>query len=62
MKKSDTQVLVMGSQGSDTGISGVTHVEQLESLPMGFSGHIWIEAIETVGPYLRSREKVSPAP
>lgn len=61
MNKASAQVLVMGSQGRESGIAGVEHLDQLAALPPGFEGYVWIEAIETVGPYLRGRERLSPA-
>jgi glycerophosphoryl diester phosphodiesterase len=61
MKAAETRVLVLGIQEAESGIAGVAHPDQLEPLPAGFDGYIWIEAIETVGPVLRGREPLSPA-
>lgn len=55
MRDKNVSVLVLGSRSASNGINGVERVEQLESLPPGFDGFVWIEAIESVGPWLRKR-------
>lgn len=50
MSETNTTVIFLGKVENENGAPGVTDPNDLEAIPEGFQGWIWIDAIETVGP------------
>lgn len=51
MNRADTYILLLGDQ-TETGINGISRIEEIEDIPKNFNGGIFVEAIETLGPYI----------
>jgi glycerophosphoryl diester phosphodiesterase len=58
MRKAGSEVILLGPYGAgDPGTAGVDTAEQLAEVPDGFSGYIWTNKIETIGPLAKARFK-----
>ncbi|GAA5443670.1 hypothetical protein Misp06_01848 [Microbulbifer sp. NBRC 101763] len=47
-------VMAVNHQGGKRGLAGIYEPEELDYLPQDYSGAIWIEKIEVIGPHMRS--------
>lgn len=53
-----TEVILLGPYGAgDPGTAGIDTPEQLAQVPDGFTGYIWTNKIETIGPLANARFK-----
>ena len=53
-----SEVILLGPYRSgDSGTSGIDTLEQLAKVPLGFSGYLWTNRIELIGPAMRDRAK-----
>lgn len=56
MEEAGTTVIILGEVANDNGAPGITDPDDLTAIPSGFSGLIWTDAIETIGPAWAARE------
>jgi glycerophosphoryl diester phosphodiesterase len=56
MKRAGVNVFVLGPHEGDFGTSGVDTEEQLAQLPAGFTGGIWTNRIDRIGPAVRNKK------
>lgn len=58
MKAAGSEVLIFGTVGGtgNDGAPGIDTEDQLRKVPKGFSGYVWTDKIEVVGPYVRDGE------
>ncbi|WP_444934598.1 glycerophosphodiester phosphodiesterase family protein [Microbulbifer sp. JTAC008] len=54
--KANSLVMAVDHKNGKRGLPGIYTLEELSFLPEGYSGAIWIEKIELIGPYLKSRQ------
>jgi glycerophosphoryl diester phosphodiesterase len=58
MQRAGSEVILLGPYSAgDPGTSGIDTPEQLAQVPDSFSGYIWTNKIETIGPLVRDRFK-----
>lgn len=56
MTEAGSAIILMGPYGAgDPGTAGIDEIETLEQIPQGFSGYVWTNRIERIGPALTSR-------
>jgi glycerophosphoryl diester phosphodiesterase len=56
LRQAGSEVILLGPFGAgDPGTAGIDTLEQLAQLPEDFSGYIWTNRIERIGPALRAR-------
>ncbi|WP_444892504.1 glycerophosphodiester phosphodiesterase family protein [Microbulbifer sp. TRSA001] len=54
--KANSLVMAVDHKNGKRGLPGIYTPEELSFLPEGYSGAIWIEKIELIGPYLQARQ------
>ena len=55
MRDAGSEVILLGPYGSgDAGTSGIDTLEDLAEVPDGFAGYIWTNAVELIGPALKT--------
>lgn len=52
MKGSDVEVILMGALVNSKAPAGLERPQELDDVPAGFSGYLWVEDIHAVGPAL----------
>lgn len=58
LREAGTEVILLGPfEMGDPGTSGIDTLEQLAQVPDGFSGYLWTNRIEVIGPLARARFK-----
>ncbi|QFT53055.1 glycerophosphodiester phosphodiesterase family protein [Microbulbifer sp. THAF38] len=54
MRQAGSLVMAVDHEKGQSGLAGVHSPEELNHLPQGYSGAIWVEKIEIIGPFLRA--------
>ncbi|AWF79443.1 glycerophosphodiester phosphodiesterase [Microbulbifer sp. A4B17] len=54
--KANSLVMAVDNKNGKRGLPGIYTPEELSFLPKGYSGAIWIEKIEVIGPYLQGKQ------
>lgn len=57
MRIAHVTVIMMGEVTGDNGAPGITDPADLAHVPQGFGGIVWTDAVETVGPAWRERQR-----
>jgi glycerophosphoryl diester phosphodiesterase len=56
MARAGSEVILLGPFGAgDPGTAGIDTIEQLAQVPASFSGYLWTNRIEIIGPALAAR-------
>ena len=56
LQDAGSQVILLGPyEAGDPGTSGIDTLEQLAAVPAGFTGYVWTNRIEVIGPALGTR-------
>lgn len=57
MKSAGSDVILFGPYAGGDGTTGIDRVEDLELVPETFSGYVWTNRAETIGPLLAKRQQ-----
>ncbi len=61
LQAAGTEVILMGPyEAGDSGTSGIDTAEELAQVPEGFTGYLWTNRIELIGPLARQRFPLRP--